>query len=201
MLQTVQEFKNLQLWSPVGLGPNSIEQWLAQIIGESHKDKIHRKEVWSSDNFRECVNGTTVRFRARRCEELTLIVKEDFYSFTLWETGSCSEIDLWVRRLYTSPHSVLKYLQVQGTCLYCRAKDIWYFWRTKRGARQQHKPQVSPSPDILQNISFDESNPNLRVSALVREAFFTCTSSDPVLLMPEGDLPANKIIMRRAQAS
>lgn len=46
---------------------------------------------------------------------------------------------------------------------------------------------------LLGYFTFDESNPHPRVSTLVREAFFTCTSTDLVLLTPDGDFPANKV--------
>jgi len=46
---------------------------------------------------------------------------------------------------------------------------------------------------LLGYFTFDESNPHPRVSALVRDAFFTCTSTDLVLLTPDGDFFANKV--------
>jgi hypothetical protein len=46
---------------------------------------------------------------------------------------------------------------------------------------------------LLSYFTFDESNPHPRVSTLVREAFFTCTSTDLIVLTPDGDFPANKV--------
>ena len=46
---------------------------------------------------------------------------------------------------------------------------------------------------LLDYFTFGESNPHPRVSALLREAFFACTSADLILLTPDGGYPAIKV--------